>query len=158
MNTPQVNATPTPVLVQVPTDAMTSVPSATLTVVSTLPPRSTPSARQPVSGLNDPAGFVRWYFESVWKNRNYRDLWDNYLTATYKANVGSGLYEDYVGWWESVERVEVHSVDVLKNDGTEARIRVNATFHMQDGRVVTNQAYEYSLRYDASRATWMFDF
>lgn len=174
MNTLQAISTPTTGVVQIPTQAMTLTPLATPTTVptftatATLAATSTPApalqatatarGRVPRSGLDDPAGFIRWYFDAVWRSRNYRDLWDNYLTASYKANVGSGIFEDYVGWWESVERVEVHSVDVLQDDGTEAWVRVNATFHMRDGRVVANQAYEYNLLYDATRSTWMFDF
>jgi len=81
----------------------------------------------------------------------------NDLTPSYKANVGSGLFEDYAGWWDSVERVDVNSVNVLQNNGLDASVGVNLTFHMKNGRVVQNQAYHYDFLYDPSRATWMFD-
>lgn len=174
MNTPQAIFTATSAPVQIPTQVMTltalATPTvapdtqatatlpATSTIVPTVATSATPRGRAPGTGLHDPAGFIRWYFDAVWRSRNYQDLWDHYLTASYKANVGSGLFEDYVGWWESVERVEVHAVDVLQNDGTQAWVRVTATFHMRDGRVVANQVYEYNLLYDPNRATWMFDF
>jgi hypothetical protein len=93
----------------------------------------------------------------VWKERDYQNLWDNYLTVSFKANVGSGLFEDYVGWWNSVERVDVNSVDVIENNSRDAWVRVNLTFHMKDGRVVRDQIYDYDFLYDASRSTWMFD-
>ena len=93
----------------------------------------------------------------MWNERDYQNLWDNYLTASYIANVGSGLFEDYVGWWNSVQRVDVNSVDVLGNNGINAWVRVNLTFHMTDGRVVNNQVYYYDFLYDPSRGTWMFD-
>jgi hypothetical protein len=111
----------------------------------------------PGSGLQDPATFIRWYFTTVWKDRNYQDLWDHYLTPHFKSKVGSGVYQDYVNWWDSVKRVDVNSVDVLANDGTHATVRVNLTFSMKDGRVVPNQEYAYDLLYDSSRGTWMFD-
>lgn len=132
----------------------------TATAPAAFPPVGTPSASAlpPASGLQDPEGFVRWYFETVWRQRNYQDLWDNYLTPTYKANVGSGVFADYVGWWDSVERVEIQSVNVIQNDGTQATIRVYAAFYMRDGRFVPSQPYDYDLLYDASRGTWMFDF
>jgi hypothetical protein len=76
---------------------------------------------------------------------------------SYKTNVGSGLFEDYVAWWNSVARVDVNSVEVLANNGTDAWVRVNLTFHMRDGRVVENQVYEYDFLYDSIRQTWMFD-
>jgi hypothetical protein len=116
-----------------------------------LPHSGTQSAGQ------GPAEFARWYFTRVWNERDYQNLWDHYLTASYKANVGSGLFEDYVGWWDSVERVDVNSVDVLANNGSDAYVRVNVTFRMKDGRVVANQAYDYDFLYDPSRGTWMFD-
>jgi hypothetical protein len=116
---------------------------------------STPA---PPSGLQDPEGFVRWYFDTVWRQRNYQDLWSQYLTERYRANVGSGDFADYVGWWDSVERVDVQSVNVLQNDGVHAVVRVYAVFSMRDGRVVPSQAYDYDLFYDATRGTWMFDY
>jgi hypothetical protein len=122
---------------------------------------ATPTFPQPgtpiVNQIQDPAEFARWYFTRVWNERDYQNLWDNYLTVSYKTNVGSGLFEDYVWWWNSVERVDVHSVDVLQNNGTDAWVRVHLTFHMQDGRVVENQIYEYDFLYDPSRGIWMFD-
>lgn len=120
------------------------------------PPVVQPSAVQP-GIIQDPAEFARWYFARVWNERDYQNLWDNYLTISYKANVGSGLFEDYVWWWNSVGRVDVNSVDVLQNNGTDAWVRVNLTFHMQDGRVIENQVYDYDFLYDPSRQTWMFD-
>jgi hypothetical protein len=107
--------------------------------------------------VQDPAEFARWYFTRVWNERDYQNLWDNYLTVSYKANVGSGLFTDYVWWWSTVERVDINSVDVLENNGIHARIRVNLTFHMTDGRALENEVYEYDLLFDPSRGTWMFD-
>ena len=107
--------------------------------------------------LQDPAGFASWYFTRVWNERDYQNLWDNYLTSGFKTNVGSGLFEDYVVWWNSVRQIDVNSVNVLANDGRNARARVDLTFHMQDGRIVRNQIYDYDFLYDPTRGTWMFD-
>ena len=151
-----------------------SVPSATNTsllpelntpippVASTLTPLPTLTAAVPLpvfttTVLQDPSEFARWYFTRVWNERDYQNLWDNYLTPSYKANVGSGLFADYVGWWNSVARVDVIAADVLQNNGRDAWVRVNLTFHMQDGRVVDNQVYDYDFLYDPGRGTWMFD-
>lgn len=123
-----------------------------------IPVLETPAIGIPtvVNGQN-PADFARWYFTRVWNERDYQNLWDNYLTASYKANVGSGLFEDYVVWWDSVQRVNVIAADVLSNNGRDAWVRVNLTFHMTDGRVVENQIYDYDFLYDSSRGAWMFD-
>jgi hypothetical protein len=119
------------------------------------PPGSPASVTPAIA--RDPAEFARWYFTRVWNERDYQNLWDNYLTPGYKASVGSGLFEDYVWWWNSVERVDIHSVDVLENNGRAARVRVDLTFSMKDGRVVENQVYKYDFVYDLGRNTWMFD-
>jgi hypothetical protein len=158
-----------PTLSALPTQtAVAQVPVFTTTVSSgrssTKAPRLFPQSGTPIfppSGtpttVQDPADFARWYFTRVWNERDYQNLWDNYLTASYKTNVGSGLFEDYVGWWNSVQRVDINSVDVLQNNGTDAGVRVNLTFYMNDGRVVQNQVYDYDFLYDPSRNTWMFD-
>jgi hypothetical protein len=137
---------------QLPVVTTSISPGQSNTKAPPLPPSSvTQSAGQ------DPAEFAHWYFARVWNERDYQNLWDNYLTASFKANVGSGIFEDYVGWWDSVERVDVNSVIVLQNNGSYARVQVNLTFHMKNGRVVENQIYDYDFLYDASRETWMFD-
>jgi hypothetical protein len=125
--------------------------SATPTVVQVIPPSTTSNVMQ------DPAEFARWYFTRVSNERDYQNLWDHYLTESFKTNVGSGLFEDYVWWWNSVERVDINAADVLENNGTDAYVRVNLTFHMKDGRVVENQVYEYDFLFDPSRGTWLFD-
>jgi hypothetical protein len=119
------------------------------------PPAASPTAT--IATAQGPAEFARWYFTRVWNERDYQNLWENYLSSSYKANVGSGLFEDYVGWWDSVEQVDMNAADVLQNNGRDARVRVNLTFHMKDGRVVENQLYEYDFLHDPSRDTWMFD-
>jgi len=150
-----------PSLTALPTrTAIAQVPVLTTTVSpghqnTKAPPLFPQSGTQTV--LQDPAEFARWYFTRVWTERDYQNLWDNYLTSSFKANVGSGLFEDYVVWWDSVARVDVNSVNILQNNGTNALVRVNVTFHMKDGRVVQNQVYDYDFLYDPSRGTWVFD-
>jgi hypothetical protein len=150
-----------PAFTPLPTQtAVAQVPVLTITVSpghqNTKAPPLFPQAGT-ATGIQDPAGFARWYFTRVWNERDYQNLWDTFLTPSYKANVGSGLFEDYEGWWNSVERVDINSVDVLANNSSDAWVRVNLTFHMKDGRVVQNQVYDYDFLYDSSRATWMFD-
>jgi len=150
-----------PSLAPLPTQtAVAQIPVLTITATpghqnTKAPPLLPPSGTQTV--LQDPAEFARWYFTRVWTERDYQNLWDNYLSSSYKTNVGSGLFEDYAGWWGSVERVDVNSIDVLQNNGRDAWVRVNLTFHMRDGRVVQNQVYDYDLLNDPGRGTWMFD-
>ena len=152
---PSLPALPTQTIAQIPVYTITAPPGQLGTKISPVFPSGTPSSVP--STVQDPAGFVRWYFTRVWNERDYQNLWDQYLTISFKTNVGSGLFEDYVVWWDSVERVDVNTVEVLENNGTDALVRVNLTFHMKDGRMVENQVYEYDLLYDPGRGTWMFD-
>jgi hypothetical protein len=142
------------------TPVNTAVPAATPTFAAPLQPTMAPilPTQSASNSLADPAGFMRWYFNAVWAQRNYQELWNNYLTPSFRTNVGTGSFEDYQQWWNSVARVDIHSVEVVQNDGTHAWVRVNVTFTMQDGRVVANQQYDYDLLFDAARQTWMFDY
>jgi hypothetical protein len=157
---------PVQITTAAPLPTQTVPPAATTTA---LPPVGTatvhgsqsrvPATHLPRTALSTPDGFLRWYFAAVWNERNYQDLWDNYLTPAFKARPNSGGgYEDYAAWWSSVQRVDVNSVSVLQNDGTHAWVRVNLTFTMNDGRIVSNQEYDYALFYEAARQTWMFDY
>ena len=162
---PTVSASPATPL---PTTTLAPVPLATATTVPLHPqptkvihgtPLVTPILPTgSVSGLQDPGEFVRWYFAQVWQVRDYQNLWDNYLTQNFKTYVSSGSFEEYSAWWSSVERVDVNSVNVIRNSGTTAWVRVNVTFTMKDGRVISNQEYDYALLYDAARQTWMFNY
>jgi hypothetical protein len=117
-----------------------------------------PGTQQPGFGLQDPGEFARWYFGAVWQSRNYQDLWENYLTPSFKTRSSAASYDEYMEWWSSVERVDIHSVTVIQNDGTHAWIHVIVTFTMKDGRVISNQEYDYDLLYDPVGKTWMFDY
>jgi hypothetical protein len=142
---------------QLPTQTITSLPPVTATTA----PHAQPTRRSSTEAgteLQDPAEFARWYFGRVWNDRNYKDLWDNYLSQSFKSNVSPGGYDDYASWWDSVQQVDVNSVNTLQNDGTHAWIRVNLTFHMKDSRILENRDYDYYLLYDTSRKTWMFDY
>jgi serine/threonine-protein kinase len=166
-------STPTPspqTSTQNPSTASSSTPPPTQTMIAQIPATATAipfSHSQPTkappfpyteTSVQGPTEFIRWYFERVWKERDYQNLWDNYLTPSFKAHVGSGLFEDYAGWWDSVQQVDVNSVDVVENNGTNAWIRVNITLHMKNGHVLPNQVFDYDLLYDAGRNTWMFDY
>jgi hypothetical protein len=153
-------ATQTAVAPPLPTQTVFAPPPAAATTAAPAshasPTRAAP--QQPATGLQDPGEFVRWYFGAVWQARNYEDLWNNYLTPSFKSRISSGGYDEYVQWWSSVDRVDVISVQVLENDGAHAWVHVNVTFIMKDGRVISNQEYDYDLLFDPARQTWMFDY
>jgi hypothetical protein len=156
---PTVAATAPPIPTQTPPPTVTAtvLPPAVTAIIQG-PQSRVPGTHLPRAALNTPEGFLRWYFSVVWNERNYQDLWDNYLTSSFKARPDAGGYKGYAAWWDSVERVDVNSVTVLQNDGTHAWVRVNVTFTLKDGRVISNQEYDYDLLYDPARQTWMFDY
>jgi hypothetical protein len=147
---------PVAVTTVAPPPTQTLLPPVTATVHA--PQSRVPATHFPRTALNTPEGFLRWYFSAVWNERNYQDLWDNYLTPSFKARPNAGGFAGYTAWWNSVQRVDVNSITVLENDGTHAWVRVNVTFTMMDGRVIGNQEYDYDLFFDATRQTWMFDY
>lgn len=157
---PATTAAPPTATLQPPAAPTTAPPAAA--TITPHPPQSRgtplPTTRLPRTALSTPEGFLRWYFAAVWNERDYLDLWENYLTPSFKARPNAGGYEGFAAWWSSVQRVDVNSVTVLQNDGTNAWVRVNVTFTMLDGRVISNQEYDYDLFYDAARQTWMFDY
>ncbi len=153
------NTAPLPLPTQTVPPVITTTVLPPVGTATARPPQSrVPATHLPRTALNTPEGFLRWYFSAVWNERNYQDLWDNYLTSSFKARPNAGGLEGYEAWWSSVQRVDVNSVTVLNNDGSHAWVRVNVTFTMMDGRVISNQEYDYDLFYDAARQTWMFDY
>jgi hypothetical protein len=110
------------------------------------------------SATSKPDDFARWYFTTLWKDRDYRTLWDHYLTPRFQSHSSDGDFQKYVEWWDSVDKIDINSVDIKKNDGKNTWIQVNVTFHMKDGRILKNRKYDYDLIYDENDNTWKFDF
>jgi hypothetical protein len=169
ISTEVVSTAPASTVTSLPTQTFAPPPLATATTAASHPqptkairttPQVTVSPGQPgpAANLQDPGEFVRWYFGRVWQERDYQNLWDNYLTQNFKTYVSANNYEEYIAWWDSVARVDVNSVNIIQNNGTNAWVRVNVTFIMRDGRTISNQEYDYALLFDATRQTWMFNY
>jgi len=106
----------------------------------------------------NPTEFVFWYLNTIWQERNYEHLWDTFLTPDFQNHSSSGDFNEYKRWWDSVLRIDVNSIDVLDNSGSEATISINVTFYLTDGRKLDNRKYSYTLAYDSSKNIWMFDY
>ena len=117
---------------------------------------SSTSNPQPAMQFPDPETFVRWYFETLWKGRNYQDLWDNYLTANFKIN-NPGGYIAYAAAWKSVKSIDINSLKIMDNNGRRALVHVDLTIHMKDRRIFKNEQRDYELFYYPDRVTWMFN-
>lgn len=111
-----------------------------------------------VFSQSDPASFVFWYFNAVWRERDYNLLWDKYLTAAFQNHSSSGDINSYIKWWDTVERIDVNSIKVIENDGKDAWVKINVTFYLIDGRVLEDREYDYVLVFDTNRKTWLLNY
>ena len=143
-------AAPTSEYRERPTRRPAPTMEATAPALPSQPPPTSPPIVRP-----DPSSFVRWYFMAVWQDRDYSLLW-TYTTSAFQAQNSRGGFADYTNWWNSVRRVDVHSVQVLHADANSARVVLDVTFVMKRGGP-TRLGLDYGLVFDAYRATWMFD-
>jgi hypothetical protein len=132
-------------------------PSPTLYVPPPAMPTATEMPNSSTDQLSDPDQFIRWYFDAVWQERDYENLW-TFLTPSFKKHATPSGFKEYTDWWESVEQVDLLSVDVLKNNGKRASIQATLTFYLRNGKILSKGQYSYDLVYDADRQTWMFDY
>ncbi len=112
----------------------------------------------PSFSQSDPEEFIYWYFNALWQERNYEVLWNECLTSKFQNHSSPGGINDYLEWWGTVKRTDVHSVEVLKTEGRRVWIKIVVTFYLVDGRILEDRPYEYDLIYDAEKEIWMFDY
>jgi len=125
---------------------------------STTQPTSTATLTQTVVSFPQaPEQFVSFYFDAI-NSRNYSLTW-SLLTDAFKNNVnGSSLhnFQEYVDFWNSVYQASLKDVhafcqqDLCAVDATLQLYYTNGQF--------TTSTYPYTLTYDHTRNTWMFDF
>lgn len=104
-----------------------------------------------------PEEFVRFYYDEIDK-RNYVLTW-SLLTPGFisMANPPSqGGYQGYVNWWNTVDRVDVTSVDIVTQSQDSATLIIRANYYYRNG-VTTQSRQRFHLTFDASRHTWLFD-
>jgi hypothetical protein len=118
--------------------------TATLTQTSALPPQT-------------PQEFIYWYFENI-NSRNYTLTW-TFLTDAFKDSLGGSSrygYLDYVTFWNTVKKATVK--DVYSNcHGDTCALQVALQLDYFIGQQNTT-TYPYTLRYDHTRLTWLFDY
>lgn len=105
-----------------------------------------------------PEEFIFWYFNAMWQQRNYEDLWNNFLTASFQNHSSNGNFNEYVKWWKTVSRIDINGVEIVQKKENSAWAKINANFYLNDGRVFNNRVYDYSLVFDTNKKIWMFDY
>ena len=101
--------------------------------------------------------FIRTYFQEI-NNRHYENTW-SLLSDAFRASRNSpqnGGYQGYVDFWNTVDRVEILEVRILEQSDQSAKVFVVANYHYKNG-VTTTGEQNFSLIYDFTRSTWLFD-
>lgn len=105
-----------------------------------------------------PEEFVFWYFNAMWQQRNYEDLWNNFLTTSFQNHSSNGNFNEYVKWWKTVSRIDINGVEIVQKKEISAWAKINVNFYLNDGRVLNSREYDYSLVFDTDKRIWMFDY
>jgi hypothetical protein len=118
-------------------------------VTSTSPERvSTPTLS---SGAED---FVRQYFQLI-EQRAYSQTWAM-LSAHYRQQHNPTGFQPYVDFWNTIQSVEIVTVQPQQQDSQSARLLVQLAFHFTDGKN-SAQAITFSLVADAPSGSWLID-
>ena len=140
-----------------PISEATSTQIILSTYTATFLPTNTPAPTiTSTPTISDPAEFVRWYFTALWQERNYEYLWENALTQSFRNHDNN--FNQYADWGNSMERIDIHSVKILNNDGHYAAVQVNLSFYFTSGHTAKDKTYSYNLLYNEGKQSWMFDY
>jgi len=108
-------------------------------------------------GLSDPVEFINYYFRNI-NERNYQITWSllslNFINTNNSPSQGG--YQGYVDFWNSVRQVDIIDVDIESQNNDSARVNVNMTIHYENG-FTAGARQRFSLIYDLSRNTWLFN-
>jgi hypothetical protein len=114
-------------------------------------PTSTPVA------YADPKQFVRDYLDLL-INRRYQEAWSE-LSPRFKDNYatnGSGGYEKYVTFWDTVDKVEITLIEIRSQSDYEVYVYTEISYYYKGGYKTTGHT-TYKLVKDSSKSSWLFD-
>jgi type II secretory pathway pseudopilin PulG len=97
-----------------------------------------------------PVEFVREHYE-ILNQRQYEVAW-NRLHPIFQNEAGS--YSEYVRWWDSVSRIEIGKVSVVRETDTITVVNAELSYVMKRGDVVKDTKPNLSLIGDGSAAGW----
>jgi hypothetical protein len=102
-------------------------------------------------------GFISYYFDAI-NSRNYSLTW-SFLTDRFKNNMvgdSQNNFQAYADYWNTVNRVDVQDIYAFCQGDLCA---VSATLQMNySNGQVDSSTYPYTLVYDHTRTSWMFDY
>ncbi len=154
-STLEVMATSTQTETPTPTssESLPTLTTAPLYTTTPLPPAA--PVYPPIT--QTPEQFVVYYFGNI-NISNYPLTW-SLLTDRFKASnnpYSAGGYQGYVNFWNTIHDVRVLAINVASRNGGYAVVVVNSIYHYNNGDLI-DDVTTYSLIYDYTRATWMFD-
>jgi|CXWL01.1.fsa_nt_gi hypothetical protein len=147
-------ATETPVYTEVvPTNSIQNM-AATSMVENT--PTSQPTKIS--EGYTDPISFINEYFSLI-NERRYEDAWAR-LSNKFKENFANrtdgGGYNDYVDYWNTVNKVEIAFIEIQSQSDTQAIVYAEILFNYKAGNTETGHI-KYKLVKDTTGKSWLFD-
>jgi len=108
-------------------------------------------------GLSDPVEFINYYFRNI-NERNYQMTWSllslNFINTNNSPSQGG--YQGYVDFWNSVRQVDIINVGIESQNNEAAEVNVTMTIHYENG-FSASASQRFSLIYDLSRNTWLFN-
>ncbi|MFH2101938.1 MAG: hypothetical protein ABIJ39_01090 [Chloroflexota bacterium] len=100
-----------------------------------------------------PSQFIYYYYGLV-NSRCYELAW-SFLSSGFRARNNPGGYEEFVTYYNALERVVVNGVTTTSITSTNATVTVNATFIYKSG-VTGSASIRFNLYYDSARRVWIF--
>ncbi len=102
----------------------------------------------------DPEEFIRDYFHAIVNERKYEHLWLLATESFNDANYGSD-YQIFVDFWNSVEELEIESVEISERSNTSAVCVVKMKLKIRGDEISAET--NYHLIYDAGKESWVFE-
>ena len=138
-------------------DVFASAQTSTADVSLILQPSPSAIPSNTPSNNADPAQFIRDYF-SLLNDRRYEEAWSK-LSSKYKENTvnnGGGGYNEYVSFWNTVDKVEIILVEIRSQNNSEVYIYTEIKYYYKAGYTTVGHT-NYKLIKDTSNKSWLVD-
>ena len=109
-------------------------------------------------GYTDPVEFINEYFSLI-NERRYDDAWarlSNRFVENFANRTGGGGYNDYVEYWNTVNKVEIAFIEIQSQSDTQAIVYAEILFNYKAGNTEIGHI-KYKLVKDTTGKSWLFD-
>ena len=136
-----------------PTEAAPTATTMILLPTLTLGTAPTAGSGTGYGHSQTPSQFIYYYYGLV-NSHSYELAW-SFLSSGFKARNNPGGYEEFVTYYNALERVVVNSVTTTSITSTNATVTVSASFIYKSG-VTGSASIPFNLYYDSARRVWIF--